>query len=458
MPVVDDSGQTATSGDDREAATASGRVVRACSNCKKAKARCDQQRPCIRCVRTGKQDMCVDSVHAKRGRKQQARPESPTGIVAGEAHRTKMSHSTLMLPEMALHAMPFTTMQPPLVLQHAQQQQNMMQHQIMQMPPSAVSMQPVAPPTQQLLDVQQFQHQQHQQQHQQQQHQLLLVHQTGLAAGQQQQQQQYHSAFTPLNVTTPQPGMSPPWRWIQQQQQSSAQPGLSMLPPLPITLQQYSSPSIATNTPMAQFAFQSQHVSNQSQLLSSPALFSSFSNAPRGTMSSPSASGQTLLQNSTPINRVLSSPAAVYHTYIQQQQQPPSSVSPPSTLGGSLYTTAASQTQQPLLSPIPLSFNLPSLQSPHGSQLPSFLTQLAPLPAGVTQSSAGGAAQSNQPNSSVQQLSLPNIGTVTVLQPPQQSQLQQQAQFPPAHQHSIYNPPSATLPSTSPFRPTPPPS
>lgn len=45
------------------------RVSHACATCKKSKTKCDNQRPCGRCVRTGKADCCVDSVHKKRGRK-----------------------------------------------------------------------------------------------------------------------------------------------------------------------------------------------------------------------------------------------------------------------------------------------------------------------------------------------------------------------------------------------------
>jgi len=44
------------------------RVKTACVNCKNSKTRCDNQRPCKRCVRTGRQDSCIDSVHKKRSR------------------------------------------------------------------------------------------------------------------------------------------------------------------------------------------------------------------------------------------------------------------------------------------------------------------------------------------------------------------------------------------------------
>ena len=45
------------------------RVKTACVNCKLAKTRCDNKRPCRRCVRTGRADTCIDSVHKTRGRK-----------------------------------------------------------------------------------------------------------------------------------------------------------------------------------------------------------------------------------------------------------------------------------------------------------------------------------------------------------------------------------------------------
>jgi len=44
------------------------RVKTACVNCKNSKTRCDNQRPCKRCVRTGRANSCTDSVHKKRGR------------------------------------------------------------------------------------------------------------------------------------------------------------------------------------------------------------------------------------------------------------------------------------------------------------------------------------------------------------------------------------------------------
>ncbi|KAF2120635.1 hypothetical protein BDV96DRAFT_271218 [Lophiotrema nucula] len=43
-------------------------VASACVNCKRAHLSCDVQRPCGRCVASGKQDSCKDVVHKKRGR------------------------------------------------------------------------------------------------------------------------------------------------------------------------------------------------------------------------------------------------------------------------------------------------------------------------------------------------------------------------------------------------------
>lgn len=43
-------------------------VASACVNCKKAHLSCDVQRPCGRCVTSGKQDSCKDVQHKKRGR------------------------------------------------------------------------------------------------------------------------------------------------------------------------------------------------------------------------------------------------------------------------------------------------------------------------------------------------------------------------------------------------------
>jgi len=44
------------------------RVKTACTSCKRSKTKCDRKRPCKRCVRRGRADSCVDSIHKKRGR------------------------------------------------------------------------------------------------------------------------------------------------------------------------------------------------------------------------------------------------------------------------------------------------------------------------------------------------------------------------------------------------------
>lgn len=49
-------------------------VKRSCINCKLAKTRCNNERPCRRCLRTGRAATCVDSVHKKRGRKRSVNP------------------------------------------------------------------------------------------------------------------------------------------------------------------------------------------------------------------------------------------------------------------------------------------------------------------------------------------------------------------------------------------------
>ncbi|KAI3652398.1 hypothetical protein MP228_002723 [Amoeboaphelidium protococcarum] len=45
-----------------------GHVSVACTNCKASHLKCDEQRPCSRCVNSGKADCCKDSDHRKRGR------------------------------------------------------------------------------------------------------------------------------------------------------------------------------------------------------------------------------------------------------------------------------------------------------------------------------------------------------------------------------------------------------
>ncbi|KAK3073605.1 hypothetical protein LTR53_004660 [Teratosphaeriaceae sp. CCFEE 6253] len=75
-------------------------VASACVNCKRAHLSCDVQRPCARCVASGKQDTCVDVQHKKRGRPRlreesgssapQALPEgsSTSDLAAGPSQTT----------------------------------------------------------------------------------------------------------------------------------------------------------------------------------------------------------------------------------------------------------------------------------------------------------------------------------------------------------------------------------
>ncbi|KAI9727007.1 MAG: hypothetical protein M1834_008589 [Cirrosporium novae-zelandiae] len=43
-------------------------VASACVNCKRKHLRCEERRPCTRCVQVGKEDSCMDVQHKKRGR------------------------------------------------------------------------------------------------------------------------------------------------------------------------------------------------------------------------------------------------------------------------------------------------------------------------------------------------------------------------------------------------------
>ncbi|WPH04537.1 Hypothetical protein R9X50_00742900 [Acrodontium crateriforme] len=62
------SGTSQTHFTSRESRKQKAHVASACINCKRAHLSCDIQRPCVRCVATGKQDSCVDVQHKKRGR------------------------------------------------------------------------------------------------------------------------------------------------------------------------------------------------------------------------------------------------------------------------------------------------------------------------------------------------------------------------------------------------------
>ncbi|KAH7385652.1 hypothetical protein BKA66DRAFT_511487 [Pyrenochaeta sp. MPI-SDFR-AT-0127] len=86
-------------------------VASACVNCKKAHLSCDVQRPCGRCVASGKQDTCKDVQHKKRGRprlrddREFSRPEegrqAPNQIMGAAP-----------APEVFPHQAPFPTSQP----------------------------------------------------------------------------------------------------------------------------------------------------------------------------------------------------------------------------------------------------------------------------------------------------------------------------------------------------------
>lgn len=62
------------------------RVSCACSNCKKAKTRCDDMRPCGRCTRLGREQTCASAVHQRRGR------VHPSGRIGGAGR--KRSHAS----------------------------------------------------------------------------------------------------------------------------------------------------------------------------------------------------------------------------------------------------------------------------------------------------------------------------------------------------------------------------
>ncbi|RMY51750.1 hypothetical protein D0864_14366, partial [Hortaea werneckii] len=94
-------------------------VASACINCKRAHLSCDVNRPCARCVASGKQDTCVDVQHKKRGRprlreegegkgdqggqESVSRPRASSGIsqassrpIAGVRHRRGESFRSLI--------------------------------------------------------------------------------------------------------------------------------------------------------------------------------------------------------------------------------------------------------------------------------------------------------------------------------------------------------------------------
>ncbi|KIX04403.1 uncharacterized protein Z518_05271 [Rhinocladiella mackenziei CBS 650.93] len=67
-------------------------VASACINCKKKHLRCDNERPCRRCVQSGKEDTCVDVEHKKRGRPP-LKPEDPSARRPFESALSPMSAS-----------------------------------------------------------------------------------------------------------------------------------------------------------------------------------------------------------------------------------------------------------------------------------------------------------------------------------------------------------------------------
>jgi hypothetical protein len=61
-------------------------VKRACFSCRKAHARCDEERPCRRCIRTGCESTCVDVPRKKRVLKKPAKMET-IGLKRGRRRR-----------------------------------------------------------------------------------------------------------------------------------------------------------------------------------------------------------------------------------------------------------------------------------------------------------------------------------------------------------------------------------
>ncbi|KAJ2717109.1 hypothetical protein H4R19_000194 [Coemansia spiralis] len=59
-------------------------VRSACTNCKQAHLACDHERPCQRCVRTGKCDSCKDVQPKKRGRPRTRGVNAPDRTIAGQ--------------------------------------------------------------------------------------------------------------------------------------------------------------------------------------------------------------------------------------------------------------------------------------------------------------------------------------------------------------------------------------
>ncbi|KAK0643633.1 hypothetical protein B0T16DRAFT_186847 [Cercophora newfieldiana] len=69
-----------------------GHVASACVPCKRAHLRCDAQRPCSRCMTNGKEDLCIDVQHKKRGRPR-LRDDGPRFGSGSDAMRRPMGQS-----------------------------------------------------------------------------------------------------------------------------------------------------------------------------------------------------------------------------------------------------------------------------------------------------------------------------------------------------------------------------
>ncbi|KAK5210926.1 hypothetical protein LTR99_004554 [Exophiala xenobiotica] len=97
-------------------------VASACVNCKKKHLRCDNSRPCRRCVQGGKESTCQDVEHKKRGRPP-LKPEDPSARRPFESALTPMG-SSLGDPTSRIPAPdPSTFGQPPGNLQRYRQLQ-----------------------------------------------------------------------------------------------------------------------------------------------------------------------------------------------------------------------------------------------------------------------------------------------------------------------------------------------
>ncbi|KAI9504492.1 hypothetical protein GGI25_005462 [Coemansia spiralis] len=76
-------------------------VPSACTNCKKAHLACDLQRPCRRCVNSGKCDTCQDVQHKKRGRPRSKDKKTPADSSEKSPMETQMFQFTFTSPSQA---------------------------------------------------------------------------------------------------------------------------------------------------------------------------------------------------------------------------------------------------------------------------------------------------------------------------------------------------------------------